>query len=59
LVGPDLVGVFSDLLAGADAVSGLQMSLLIFSLAYVWSAFHFWRAAVHLNRSTQKDPQNG
>jgi len=59
IVGPQLVGVFSDLLAAGDPVNGLRLSLLIFSLAYVWSAFHFWRASVHLTNATHKDSQNG
>jgi MFS family permease len=59
IVGPQLVGVVSDLLAGGNPVRGLQLSLAIFSLAYVWSAFHFWRAAVHLKNSTQEVSQNG
>lgn len=51
IVGPQLIGVASDLLGGGDPVSGLRQSLLIFSVAYVWSAFHFWRAAHHLEKS--------
>lgn len=45
VVGPQLVGIGSDLLGRGDAIAGLRQSLLIASLVFVWSALHYFIAA--------------
>jgi len=41
---PQLVGIFSDLLAPAFGVNSLRYAMLAVSLVALWSAYHFWRA---------------
>lgn len=43
-IGPQLVGVLSDLLEPAAAVDSLRYAMLMMSLVSLWSAYHFWRA---------------
>jgi len=51
VVGPQLVGIGSDLLGNGDAIAGLRQSLLIVSLVFVWSGLHYFIAAQHARRS--------
>ncbi|HEX4889707.1 MAG TPA: MFS transporter [Alphaproteobacteria bacterium] len=44
-MGPQAVGIMSDLLAPAQGQESLRYALLISSSFYIWSAYHFWRAA--------------
>lgn len=44
VIGPQLVGIASDLLANGDATVGLRNALLLASLLYPWSALHYLRA---------------
>lgn len=47
-MGPQAVGIMSDLLAPAYGQESLRYALLISSSFYLWSAYHFWKAAVTL-----------
>ena len=44
VIGPQLVGLASDLLANGDATAGLRNALLFAGLLYPWAAFHYLRA---------------
>jgi MFS family permease len=50
-VGPQVVGVFSDLLAPAAGSDSLRYAMLSMSLVGLWAAFHFWR----VGRTVQAD----
>jgi hypothetical protein len=43
-VGPQAVGILSDLLKPALGIDSLRYSMLAMSLVAFWSAYHFWRA---------------
>ena len=43
-IGPALTGALSDLLEPRFGDDSLRYSLLVISMALLWSAFHFWRA---------------
>jgi hypothetical protein len=43
-IGPAATGALSDLLAPRFGDDSLRYSLLVISMALLWSAFHFWRA---------------
>jgi MFS family permease len=47
IVAPWIVGLMSDLFAGAHAADGesLRLALLILAPTGLWAAFHYWRAA--------------
>jgi len=47
-LGPQLVGLISDLLADQYGVESLRYSLFICSLVYVWGAFHYFMAGRYL-----------
>ena len=47
-LGPQVVGVVSDLLAPQFAEHSLRYSLLLCSLVNVWAAYHFYVAGKHL-----------
>lgn len=49
-LGPFLPGVLSDLLAPAYGDMSIRYSLLIFSICWLWAAFHFFLATRHLAR---------
>jgi predicted MFS family arabinose efflux permease len=42
-IGPQLVGIFSDLLRPAVGEDSLRYAMLAMSLVALWSAYHFWR----------------
>ncbi len=44
-LGPQLVGVLSDLFRPLAGVESLRYALLLVSLAKLWAAFHYWRAS--------------
>ncbi|MHC8380787.1 spinster family MFS transporter [Pseudomonas sp. LB3P14] len=48
VIGPQLVGLASDLLADGDTTTGLRNALLLASLFYPWAAFHYVRATALL-----------
>ncbi|MNR21667.1 hypothetical protein D3C85_1385810 [compost metagenome] len=48
VIGPQLVGIASDLLANGDATVGLRNALLLAGLLYPWAAFHYLRATALL-----------
>lgn len=50
-LGPQLVGIFSDLFAPSMGANSLRYAMMAVSLAAFWSAFHFWRAG----RSVRED----
>ncbi len=47
-LGPQAVGIMSDLLAPAYGDESLRYALLISSSFYLWSAYHFWKASTTL-----------
>ncbi|MGB0343555.1 MAG: spinster family MFS transporter [Parvibaculales bacterium] len=47
-LGPQLVGVISDLLANQYGDESLRYSLFICSLVYIWAAIHYFMAGRHL-----------
>jgi hypothetical protein len=48
VIGPQLVGIASDLLADGNSTTGLKNALLLASLFYPWAAFHYLRATALL-----------
>ena len=50
-MGPQAVGIMSDLLAPALGHESLRYALLISSSFYIWSAYHFWRRRNTARRS--------
>ena len=48
VIGPQLIGIGSDLLARGDATVGLRDALLISGLLYPWGAWHYLRATALL-----------
>jgi predicted MFS family arabinose efflux permease len=53
-MGPQAVGIMSDLLAPAYGDESLRYALLIASSMYIWSAYHFWKAAQTLRADLVK-----
>ena len=47
-LGPQVVGVVSDLLSDRFAEDSLRYSLLICSFANLWAAFHYYKAGTFL-----------
>ena len=47
-IGPQLVGILSDLLAPKTGNDSLRYAMLAMSLVALWAAFHFWRAGLTL-----------
>ncbi len=56
-LGPQAVGIMSDLLAPAYGEESLRYALLISCTIYVWSAYHFWRAAKTLREDLELAPE--
>lgn len=44
-MGPQAVGIMSDLLRPAYGEESLRYALLLSSSFYIWSAYHFWKAS--------------
>jgi MFS family permease len=49
-LGPQLVGIASDLLAPRFGAESLRYALAAASLVGVWGAYHYWRGGVHYAR---------
>jgi MFS family permease len=49
-LGPQLVGLASDLLAPRFGAESLRYAMAVASLAGAWGAFHYWRGGVHYAR---------
>lgn len=47
-IGPQVVGILSDLLHPLYGVDSLRYALLCVSMAHIWSAAHFWMASKSL-----------
>jgi hypothetical protein len=50
-LGPQVVGILSDLLAPTFGRDSLRYAMLVTSVLALWSAFHFWR----VGRTVTKD----
>ena len=44
-IGPQLVGILSDIMRPTLGDTSLRVALLLVSFVALWSAFHFWRAS--------------
>ncbi len=53
-LGPQAVGIMSDLLAPAHGQESLRYALLISSSFYLWSAYHFWKASATLREDLKQ-----
>ena len=53
-MGPQAVGIMSDLLMPAYGQESLRYALLISSSIYFWAAFHFWKAGQTLREDLVK-----
>jgi hypothetical protein len=42
-IGPQVVGIFSDLLRPALGIDSLRYAMLAMSLVALWAAYHFWQ----------------
>ena len=47
-LGPQMVGLLSDLMRPAFGPDSLRYSMLSLSLAALWAAYHFWRVGSHV-----------
>jgi predicted MFS family arabinose efflux permease len=56
-LGPQAVGVISDLLAPTYGAESLRFALLISSFANLWGAFHFYRAGLTLREDLARTGQ--
>jgi hypothetical protein len=45
-LGPQLVGIFSDLLAPSFGVESLRYAMAVMSFVALWGAYHFWQVGV-------------
>ncbi len=43
-VGPQIVGILSDMLRPALGAESLRYAMLSMSLVSLWAAYHFWQA---------------
>lgn len=48
VIGPQLVGLSSDMLTNGDAAAGLRKALLLSGLLYPWAAWYYLRATALL-----------
>lgn len=48
-LGPQAVGLLSDLFVPALAAESLRYAMLVISVVALWSAYHFWRAGLTVN----------
>ena len=53
-LGPQAVGIMSDVLQPAHGQESLRYALLISSSFYLWSAYHFWKAAATLREDLEQ-----
>ena len=52
-MGPQLVGLFSDVLTPVFGQQSLRWALTIAVVSHLWSAWHYWRAGRDLERNLQ------
>ena len=55
-LGPQAVGIVSDLFADTYGQESLRYSLLVFSFVNVWSGFHYVMAARYVREDLQAAP---
>lgn len=53
-LGPQGVGILSDVFAAEYGAESLRYSLMVFSLMNLWCAFHYFQAAKTLQQDTQR-----
>ncbi len=49
-LGPQLVGILSDVLRPDYGIDSLRYGLATVASMYLWAAFHYWRSALHMPR---------
>lgn len=57
-VGPQIVGILSDLLAPVMGLDSLRYAMLVVSLVAVWAAYHFWRVGQTVTADLAALPAN-
>jgi predicted MFS family arabinose efflux permease len=57
-IGPQFVGILSDLLKPHLGDDSLRYAMLIMSLVALWSAYHFWRVGGTVQRDLEALPIN-
>jgi hypothetical protein len=53
-LGPQGVGILSDVFAAEHGAESLRYSLMVFSLVNLWCAWHYFMAAKTLQQDTQR-----
>jgi hypothetical protein len=53
-LGPQGVGILSDVFAAEYGNESLRYSLMVFSLVNLWCAYHYFQAAKTLQQDTQR-----
>jgi hypothetical protein len=53
-VGPQAVGLLSDLLMPALGIDSLRYAMLAMSFVALWSAFHFWRVGLTVDQDLSR-----
>jgi MFS family permease len=53
-LGPQGVGILSDIFAAEHGAESLRYSLMVFSLMNLWCAYHYYQAAKTLQRDTDR-----
>jgi hypothetical protein len=53
-LGPQLVGVLSDLLSDRYGVRSLRYALVLVTPMSLWAAYHYWRAARSLSMDLER-----
>ena len=53
-LGPQGVGILSDLFSAEYGNESLRYSLMVFSLVNLWCAYHYYQAAKTLQQDTQR-----
>jgi predicted MFS family arabinose efflux permease len=52
-IGPQVVGLLSDMLSPRFGSDGLRYAMLIMSVVAVWSAYHFWKVGQYVERDLE------
>jgi len=52
-IGPQAIGILSDILEPTFGIHSLRYALAVFSFVGCWSAFHYWRAGSYMAQSTE------
>jgi hypothetical protein len=58
-VGPQVVGLLSDLLKPYLGIESLRYAMLIMSFVALWAAYHFWQVAKTVNEDLMQREQPG